>query len=277
MFKIDGPILKKGIPIPVAVAALQNFQSILDKTYLVLSDKEKMTVYERDKFFLRATEFKHGSFETYFDIAIQGVQLSLPFISSAGPQNIWELTKQSFEFLKLACKSVQEGKELKYEFNNEGDANVHIGNNTHNYNSTVIQIAQLSLASHQDLAHLISENKINNIQAGAVKSNLPDIFLGENDRAAFDLPTRIQKKPIKLNCEIFNFNKFKNTGKLSVTLGNQDVPTGEYSFEIFEKQDNTDYIYSLLKPQIIAYCLVEEVINPFEGKKINKLYITGID
>ena len=276
LFKIDGPILKKGIPVPIAIMALQRFQNILDKTYLVISDKEKMSVSERDKFFIRASNFKHGSFETYFQIALQGVQLTLPLVSNVGPQNIWELTKDSFDFLRLVCKAVQDGEKPVYEFKNNGDASVRIGNDTHTYNATVIQIGQLSLNSHQDLAHLISENKIDKIQAGPSNSNIPDMYLGKKDKNIFDLPTTLQKNTIELNCEIFNFNKFKNTGRLAVTNEAQAIPLGEYSFEIFNNQDNTDYIYSLLKPQVTANCLVEEVASPFGGSKVHKLHIINI-
>jgi len=77
-FKIDGNALRKGVPIPLAISALDSFQSILDKTYLVGIDKKKITARERERFFLRATEFKHGSLLTHFDIVMQGVQLGLP-------------------------------------------------------------------------------------------------------------------------------------------------------------------------------------------------------
>lgn len=50
-FKIDGNALRKGVPIPLAISALDSFQSILDKTYLVGIDKKKITARERERFF----------------------------------------------------------------------------------------------------------------------------------------------------------------------------------------------------------------------------------
>src|SRR3990167_7787755 len=123
-FKIDGPSFKDGAPIPLVIAALENFQSILDKSYLVVTDNKKITSREREKFYLKATEFKHGSLVTYFEIALQGVQLGLPLISNLGPQNLWDLTTETFGFLKTVCAAVQQGKEPTYEFNNSSDVHL---------------------------------------------------------------------------------------------------------------------------------------------------------
>jgi hypothetical protein len=275
-FKIDGPSLKKGVPLPIAISALSNFQSIVDKTYLVITDKNRITSLEREKFYLRATEFKHGSLLTFFDIALQGVQLGLPLVSSLGPQNIWSLTKDSFSLLKTVCGAVQTGKTPTYEFNNEGDVNLRIGDENHHYHGPVFQIAQMAHSNYQELAHLLGNNKLTEISAGQRYNSEHDIYLGKEDRGAFDIPTKIQKETTELKCEVFDFNKFKNVGKLSVSTSGQEVEPGVYNFSIFGNQDNVEYIYTLLKPQVTLYCLVEESISPFGGVAVNRLHITGV-
>jgi len=275
-FKIDGPSLKEGVPLPVAISALSSFQSIVDKTYLVITDKTRITSLEREKFYLKATEFKHGSLLTFFDIALQGVQLSLPLVSSLGPQNIWGLTKDSFSLLKTVCGAVQTGKTPTYEFNNDGDVNLRIGDENHHYHGPVFQIAKMALPNYQDLAHLLGHNKLTEISAGQRYNSEHDIYLGKEDRGAFDIPTQIQKETTELKCEVFDFNKFKNVGKLSVSISGQEVAPGIYNFSIFGNQDNVEYIYTLLKPQVTLFCLVEESISPFGGVAVNKLHITGV-
>jgi len=275
-FKIDGPSLEDGVPLPVAISALSSFQSIVDKTYLITADKTRITKSEREKFYIRATEFKHGSFLTYFEIALQGVQLSLPLVSNLGPQNIWDLTKDTFSMLKTVCGAVQNGKEPTYEFNNDGDVNVHVGDENHQYHGPVFQIAQLAHPNYQDLAHLLGNTKLTEISAGQKFSSKHDIYLNELDREAFDIPTKLQKETTELKCEVFDFNKYKNSGKLSVSDGGQEVPPGEYNFSIFGNQDNVEYIYTLLKPQVTLFCLVEESISPFGGVAVHKLHITGV-
>ena len=275
-FKIDGPALKEGVPLPVAISALSSFQSIVDKTYLVTAEKSRITASEREKFYLRATEFKQGSLLTYFDIALQGVQLGLPLVSNLGPQNIWDLTKDTFSMLKIVCGAVQSGKEPAYEFNNNGNVDVRVGDEHHHYHGPVFQIAELALPNFQDLAHLLGNRKLTEISAGPRFSSQHDIYLNESDREAFDIPTKIQKETTELKCEVFDFNKYKNAGKLSVSAGGQEVPPGEYNFSIFGNQDNVEYIYTLLKPQVTLLCLVDESISPFGGVAVHKLHVIGV-
>ena len=275
-FKIDGPALKEGIPLHIAISALSSFQSIVDKTYLVTAEKTRITASEREKFYLRATEFRQGSFLTYFDIALQGVQLGLPLVSNIGPLNIWHLTKDTFSMLKTVCGAVQSGNEPTYEFNNEGDVQFHVGDQYHNYHGAVFQIAQLALPNYQDLAHLLGKNKLTEISAGQKFGSQHDIHLTELDREAFDIPTKVQKETTELKCEVFDFNKYKNLGKLSVSEAGQDILPGEYNFSIFGNQDNIEYIYTLLKPQVKLFCLVEELTSPFGGVAVHKLHITGV-
>ncbi len=275
-FKIDGPILKDGVPIHIAVQALDNFQSVIDKTYLVSSGSKKMTAKDRERYFLKATEFKEGSLLTVFEIALQGVQLGLPLVGQLGPQNIWDYTKESFNFLKLVCAVVQKGDKPTYEFKNNGDVIVQTGEVHHHYHGPVIQIARLALPNYQSLSHLLGTNKLTEISAGPHNQKQRDIYLGENDKDAFDIPSRIEKETMEIKCEIFDFNKYKNIGKLSISSEGQEVPPGEYNFTIFGNQDNVDYIYSMLKPEVNVFCLVEIESNPFGDDKVSKLHITGV-
>ncbi|ELV7515498.1 fructose 1,6-bisphosphatase [Photobacterium damselae] len=275
-FKINGKKLEHGVPIHIAVAALDQFQRIVDKSYLGITGSKRITAKEREKYFLQATEFKHGSFLTYFDIALQGVQLGLPLVSAYGPQNLWDATKDTFNFLKTVCSAVQNGQQPTYEFNNDGDAKVTIGNEVHNYHGTVIQIGKLVLPNYQELAHMLGTEKLSEISAGEVKSKGMDIYLGVDDAKQFDVPTKIQKDTIELECEVFDFNKYKNSGKLSVSKVDQSIPGGEYNFAIFGNQDNVDYIYSMLKPVVVLNCLVELAISPFGGEEIHLLHVIGI-
>lgn len=130
--------------------------------------------------------------------------------------------------------------------------------------------------NYQNLAHLIEPNKINQISAGKCDNSTPDIYLGEGDRNVFDVPTKIEKETIPLKCELFDFNKYKNIGKLSVTIADQDIPVGEYNFAIFGSQDHVEYIYSMLKKEVELVCLIELESNPFGEDKVHKLHITGV-
>lgn len=276
-FKIDGPALREGVPIHIAVAALNDFQSVVDKSYLVFSDSKRMTARDREIFFLLATDFQKGSLLTTFEIILSGAQIALPLVSSFGPQNIWDFTKDSFTLLKLVCEAVQKEEKPTYQFNNDGDADVQIGDNHHHYHAPVIQIAQLSLPNYQSLTSLIDPKKLDHISANPVNQDSPDIYIGPDDKHMFDVPRRIEKETVELKCEIYDFNKYKNIGKLSVGTEGQAVVEGEYNFEIFGSQDNVEYIYSMLKVQVELHCLIEMESNPFGEDRVYKLHVTGVN
>ena len=106
-------------------------------------------------------------------------------------------------------------------------------------------------------------NKITEIVAGKVQAEQPDIHMETKDRQMFDLPTKIEKETKKICCKIFDFNKYKNIGKLAVKANDQAIPQGDYNFTIFGDQDHVEYIYSMLKPEVTLCCLIEQIANPF--------------
>ena len=276
-YKLCGPVFDDGIPLHIAITSLGNLQNIIDKTYLVATNSKRITTKDREIFQLRASSISQGSLLTQFEIIINAFQFVLPFIGQLGPRNIWEFTTSTFDFLKVVCGAVQNDQKPTYEFNNSGDVHVHTGDTHHHYHSQVVQIGELSLPSFQKLAHLIEPTKINRISAGKCGEQKPGILLGEKDSTIFDIPTKLDKEQILLKCEIFDFNKYKNIGKLSISSEAQPIPVGQYSFAIFGSQDNVNYIYSMLKPEVEIYCMVEMASNPFGDDKVHKLHITGVN
>jgi len=272
-FKLEGPIFQDGVPIHVAIKAWDNFQSIIDKTYLVATESHRIGAKERDKYYLRATTFEHTSFLTNFEIFLAGTQLVLPFIGTLGPENLWEYTKESFNFLRLICTHKEDAQKVKIDVQDSQNTNVQIGDNHFHYHGPVFQIAEKSLSKYQDLAHMLDQGKIETISAGE-KDN-PEMVLRLDDKNLFDFPTKVQDDPIEVKCEIFTFNKFSNVGKLRI-FDDQSIPSGDYNFSIFGDQDNVNYIYSMLKPLVTVKCLLEMAISPLGAELISHLHITGI-
>lgn len=272
-FKLEGPIFEEGVPIHLVIKAWENFQAIIDKTYLVATESQKITQKDREKYYLRAKEFKKSSFLTNFEIYLSGIQLALPLVGILGPQNVWEYTKESFNFLKLICENKKENGHPKIEITDSHNVSVQIGDTHNHFHGPVMQIAEKALPKYQEMAHMLEEGKIESISAGSPSN--PEIKLKTKDHALFDLSKEIDKDPFEIKCEIFDFNKFKNIGKLRVSNG-QPVPSGDYSFSIFGSQDNVNYIYSMLKPLVKIACLIERVRNPLGTEQISHLYVTGL-
>ena len=163
-YKICGPIFDEGIPLHVATNALQVFNGIVDKSYLVYSGSKRISARDRDIFQLRASSISHGSLLTNFEIVFSTIQLVLPFAGSFDHKNIWEFTKNSFDLLKIVCNSVQHNQKPTYELNKNGKVTVNTGDVHHHYHAPVIQIAELSLQNFQQLAHLIEPKKLTKYQ-----------------------------------------------------------------------------------------------------------------
>ena len=271
-FKLEGPIFQEGVPIHIAIKAWENFQSIIDRTYLVATDSQRIGAKEREKYYLRAATFEHSSFLTNFEIFLAGAQLVLPIVGTLGPQNIWEYTIETFNFLKLICTH-KEDQKAAITVRDSLNTVVQIGDTHHHYHGPVFQIAEKSLKKYQDLAHMLEQDKVETISAGA--KNNPEILLRLEDKKIFDFPTKLEEERIEINCEIFTFNKFKNDGKLRVFDG-QPIPKGDYNFSIFGDQDNVNYIYSMLKPFVTIKCMLEFAISPLGPELISHLHITSI-
>ena len=173
-FKIEGPIVKAGVPLHIAIDALENFQGIIDKTYLIGAGLQRMTAKERESFQLKAKYFKLGSFITDIEICLSGVRLVFPLISKSGPQNVWEYTKETFKFLKLVCTAMHSGEKFTYEFNNNKDFTVNTGDTHQHFHGPVILIGEKALPNYQALAHLLKQVKL--ILSQQVLGNIQRLF-----------------------------------------------------------------------------------------------------
>jgi hypothetical protein len=250
-----------------------NLTLLFSDSLLVATESQRIGNKERDKYYLRATTFQHSSFLTNFEIVLAGTQLIIPFLGALDPQNLWEYTKQTFDFLKLICTNKEGVENVKIDVKNNQNTVVTIGDVHHNYYGPVIQIAEKSLPQYQDLAHMLEQGKIETISAGG--GNNPEMVLRLEDKNIFDFPTKIEDIPIEVKCEIFTFNKFTNVGKLRISDG-QTIPKGDYNFSIFGNQDNVNYIYSMLQPIVTIACLLEYAVSPLGPELISHLHIKGI-
>ncbi len=276
VFKIDGSILLEGVPIHLAISALSEFQSIVDKSYLSAVGSSRISSKDRERYFLKATEFQHGSFLTVFEIALQGIEVGLPLVGTLGPQNIWDYTKESFNLLKLVCSGIQKEQKVTYVVKDNYNVNVHVGDVIHNHSPIAIDIAEKALPNYQRLAHLISDTKLSEISAGKNHSKENDLYIGANDHNMFDVTTRLEIDEVEFRCEIFHFNKHNSSGKLDITIGNEKLIPGKYNFSLVSDQDFQEYISLMHESEVTLTCLIEMQPNPFGKDKVYKLHVTGV-
>jgi hypothetical protein len=269
-----------GIPLHILLSSLNDFQDIIDKSFLGLSgDKKRISKEDRQSYFLSTKGIQHKSIETTLDIVLASYPVVMPILSSFGPKGLWDFTKETFDFLKLIFSKFKEGKEPQYEFKTEGlnsKMKVHIGDTTTNFNAPVYIVGQNALPSYQSLTGILENNFIESITMTDKINRGSNISLGVEDKELFRLPSKVEDQQIELLCEIFDFNKHNKSGKLT-TVNNDTIPKGDYSFEVIGSQDIIPYIEAMLKREVRVKCLKEITKDPFGKAKIAQLQIITVE
>lgn len=103
-----------------------------------------------------------------------------------------------------------------------------------------------------------------------------EICISLPERDLFEFPSRVEDQPHKVRCEIFDFNKFDNLGKLHV-FPEQTIPEGDYRFEVIGRQDVYAYIEAMLRQAVLVTCLREVSENPISGDRIVRLQVINIE
>lgn len=273
---VNGPLFEHGIPMHVMIASLKDFQAILDKTYLGLVGRKRITKDEREKFYLRSRGVEHHSLETWVEIVMVGSQVLMPFYSHIGPKGIWDVTKQTWEMIKQIMPHLKStGQKPSFSFGEIDNSQVTVitGNQTNNYYGPVYNVARAALPLYQDLAEKIESDKIDDIRFGDRSGDPIRLSRGESDFLL--LPSSISDESVSLECEIFGFDKHENKGKLSV-FSDSDIPIGEYRFSVIGDQDIVPYVEAMLRQIVKVVALVEFIPDPFEDRKIKALQIIKI-
>lgn len=273
-FEMHGPIFQDGLPIPLTIKSLESVQGIIDRSYLVLANKRKLSSADRAQFFLRSRDIHHSSLRTDLELVFAIAQPVLPFISNLGPTGVWEYTKLSFEFLKLIFTAKKEGQQV--QITNYGDGNtfnVITGDQHNTYNAPVFQIAAGALNHYENLTKQLATDRVNDIRLG--HNSRRDIALTLDDADLFHLPSTIEEQILPVSCEVFEFDKYDGNGRLSV-FPDQPVSKGEYKFTVMGNQDLNEYIESMKHSQVVVTCLKETVDHPLFGSKIVSLQVTNV-
>ncbi|OIQ84474.1 hypothetical protein GALL_336970 [mine drainage metagenome] len=274
-FKMDGPAFTDGIPLHLLTSSLSDLQSILDKTYLGLTQRKRLSRDDRSHYYLLSKDIKHGSAETDLGVVLTGIQTAFPFFSALGPTGLWEYAKQSFHFLKFVYSAMKLGDQPTYSWSGDNSQfYVNTGTQTNTYDAPVYNIGQMSVNNYISLAKPIEEKVVDYVAFG--DSAIGTIKLDAANADVFSLPSQIETTPLKLKCEIFDFNKFENIGKLYVPPG-EAAKEGDYRFQVIGDQSTTQYIEAMLRKQVAVNCLREIAPNPFSPEKIVRFQVISVE
>lgn len=271
---MDGRAFENGIPVHLMLQGFEASQTILDRAYLGLMGKARFTAEERQRFYLLTKGVKHSSLDSWMDLMLTGVQTSFPVLGALGPAGIWEYSKQAYELLKFAYEAVKKGNQPTYQNNADGTLSVNNGTQINIYNGPVYNIAKSSQRVYVDMAKNVVDGTINSFSL-TERNGESAIRIAQNEASFFNVPSVIDPQQLELDCEIFDFNKFEDIGKLRVFDG-QALPSKDYRFSVVGNQADQPYIEAMLRRHVKVTCLREVVIDPLAQEKIVRLQVLKV-
>lgn len=271
---MEGRAFESGIPVHLMLQGFETSQTILDRAYLGLMGRARFTAEERQRFYLLTKGVKHSSLDSWMDLVLTGVQTSFPVLGALGPAGIWEYSKQAYELLKFAYEAVKKGDQPTYQNNGDGTFSVHNGTQINVYNGPVFNIAKSSQRAYVDMAKNVIDGTINSFSLTERNAEAA-IRIAQNEASFFNIPSVIDPQPLELDCEIFDFNKFEDIGKLRVFDG-QALPSKDYRFSVVGNQADQPYIEAMLRRQVKVTCLREVVVDPLAQEKIVRLQVLKV-
>lgn len=271
-FEMKGLAFDDGDRLDKVAVGLLALQHVFDGQFRVLTDKKRLSEQDRRYFQVRITGYEDGSFIAYLGAIYTGVQTVLPFFD--GASSIWDATKNSFDFLKALYELAHQGKEAQVIQNGDGNTVIISGDTHQVFNGPVYQIGTQIIGAIREFDDLLDGEEVKGIALKGPDS-IPVIQLTSDMKGLFFPPTRIDDTPIKLTCDIFDFNKYDSIGKARVSV-DQPIPPGNYKFKNIGDQAVEEFILSMAAPQVTLSCLVKYQHDPLSDNFIAEILVMGI-
>lgn len=271
-FEMKGRAFDDGDRLDKVASGLIALQHVFDGQFRALSDKKRLSEEDRRYLQVRITRYEYGSFIAYLGAIYAGLQTALPFIQ--GTPNVWEATKNSFEFLKALFELAHQGKEIQITQNGDGNTVVNSGGTHQVFNGPVYQIGTQIIGAIREFDELLEGEEVKRIELQG-PNNQPVIQLTSDNKGLFFPPTRVDETPVRLTCDIYDFNKYDKIGKARVP-NEQLIPAGDYKFKNIGEQAVEDFILSMTEPQVTLNCLIKYQHDPLSNNRIAEILVTAI-
>lgn len=271
-FEMKGHAFDDGDRLDKVAAGLGALQHVFDGQFRALTDKKRLSEQDRRLLQVRITRYEDGSFIAYLGAIYSGVQAVLPFVY--GTPNIWEATRNAFDFLEALYRSAHDGKDVTISQNGDGNTAVTSGDTHQVFNGPVYQIGTQIIGAVRELDELLERGEVQQIALKGPQG-IPVLQLTSDMKGLFFPPTRIDETPVRLVCDIYDFNKYENIGKARVSV-NQPVPPGNYKFKNIGDQSVVDFILSMTEPHVALNCLIKYQHDPLSESKIAEILVMGL-
>jgi hypothetical protein len=272
-YDIVGPeVLKNRIPLYEVIGTLREYSNIIDRSYLTLTGKERLSKKEREKYQIIAYKFDPGSL--HIDLAIELMellQLTFPFMMPSGAAGLWNVTKASYNFVKTVTELRTKDIDPVIKEDNSVQ-NYIIGDNNQIMVNPAIAITGDKIEE--------SVQKIGNyIRPGAVdKVALTDpeeegILITEKEKRLFNPDTTISENAETIVAKIYRLDIESKRGKLHILEG---MEPADISFQIIGDQAMPPYIDALKADQVEVNILRETALSITGKPYIKRILLIGL-
>lgn len=242
-FEMTGEEMENGFNLYYINKSLTEFHNILDKSYLILSNRKKITENDRKSYQIKAITIEKGSFIADMLLICSNTIITLPFVCSLTPKSMWEIAKQGYQYLKFILGAFQKGEQINIE--NTGNNNIiNVTKGDTNVNIQIYSEAQtLASAAFGDYLNLVSNigsgKGIGRIRIGERNTAITTgIAIEENDKTLFQNTKRLSKYPAVFKGKIYRIDGHSFSGRLTVVKSdNQEISTGDYAYELLNEED----------------------------------------
>lgn len=271
-FEMQGRAFDDGDRLDKTVQGLLALQHIFDGQYKALTDKKRLNERDRENFQVRITNYQDGSFIAWLGAIYSGLQATLPFVY--GTPNIWELTKLSFEFLLAVFQAAHDGEKVSISQDGIGNTLVVTGDTHQTFNGPVYQIGTQIIGGLREFDGLLDGDNVKRVVlAGPSQERV--IEMTSDMKGMFFAPVTVDETPVRITCDIFDFNKYENIGRARVA-SDQPIPPGNYKFKNIGDQTVEDFILSMTETKVTLSCLIKYEHDPLTETRISEILVMQI-
>ncbi|GEM_PF-3999981 len=242
-FKLEGKSFDNGYDFNDTLMSLNYFQDILDKAYLTIVNKDRMSKNDRTIYKVKATEIRKGSFIA--DLMIytgSAMQIGFSVLNTYYPSLLLDITKQGFEYLKTVLQAEKDGKRISVSNNGDGDVmilNIEGDSNAPIYvGENAFVFADRAYNSIKDLSSMIDDDNVKKINIFDKTEKRNIMKLGMKEKEILNVEPQTDETPIFITGRIFRIDVRAKTGKMIVVKSEiEDLINGEFNFEILDSSD----------------------------------------
>ncbi|MDD7291499.1 hypothetical protein [Veillonella caviae] len=253
------------------------FQQLIDKSYCVISNKNRIRHTENNDYKIVVKNFTVGSLSSELMLIVEGTRLALPLIGLCNPKSIWDYTCNALDLASKFFTALHDKKSPT--INIQGDNNTVIyqdNSGTHTeYPKAVYDIANKSIPVYRKMHQTLNNGNFSTFNAHGNDQNIPALTLSASTPNLFNEYTIIDESPEIIFCDILRFDKETLTGKLRLLDTNFDNNNLELPFQIIGNQNPTIYIAAMNK-SLVKIKAIKEVSYASLTPKVKRVQIISL-